>query len=62
MGMGFTQQYFGNKAEDTEGMLALIEYIALAEIVEKSRGTSKAHAIRYSLNAIIRRLPPDLGF
>ena len=37
-------------------------YIALAEIVEKSRGTSKAHAIRMSLNEIIRRQPPDLGY
>jgi hypothetical protein len=62
MGMGFTQQYFGTKPEEVEGMLALIEYIALAEIVEKSRGTSKAHAIRMSLNEIIRRQPPDLGY
>ena len=35
MGMGFTQQYFGSAPEEVEGMLALIEYIALAEIVEK---------------------------
>ena len=62
MGMGFTQQYFGSKPDEVEGMLALIEYIALAEIVEKSRGTSKAHAIRMSLNEIIRRQPPDLGY
>lgn len=62
MGMGFTRQYFGTKPEEVEGMLALIEYIALAEIVEKSRGTSKAHAIRISLNEIIRRQPPDLGY
>jgi len=62
MGMGFTQQYFGSKPEEVEGMLALVEYIALAEIVEKSRGTSKAHAIRMSLNEIIRRQPPDLGY
>ncbi len=62
MGMGFTQQYFGSKPEEVEGMLALIEYIALAEIVEKDRGTSKAHAIRMSLNEIIRQLPPDLGY
>ena len=62
MGMGFTQQYFGTKPEEVEGMLALIEYIALAEIVEKDRGTSKAHAIRLSLNEIIRQLPPDLGY
>ncbi len=62
MGMGFTQQYFGSKSEEAEGMLALIEYIALAEIVEKDRGTSKAHAIRMSLNEIIRQLPPDLGY
>jgi len=62
MGMGFTQQYFGTKPEEVEGMLALVEYIALAEIVEKSRGTSKAHAIRMSLNEIIRRQPPDLGY
>ena len=33
-----------------------------AEIVEKSRGTSKAHAIRMSLNEIIRELPPDLSY
>ena len=62
MGMGFTQQYFGSKPDEVEGMLALVEYIALAEIVEKSRGTSKAHAIRMSLNEIIRRQPPDLGY
>ena len=62
MGMGFTQQYFGSAPEEVEGMLALIEYIALAEIVEKDRGTSKAHAIRLSLNEIIRQLPPDLGY
>ena len=42
-------------------MLALIEYIALAEIVEKDRGTSKSHAIRMSLNEIIRQLPLDLS-
>ena len=41
MGMGFTRQYFGTKPDEVEGMLALIEYIALAEIVEKDRGTSK---------------------
>ena len=62
MGMGFTRQYFGTKPEEVEGMLALIEYIALAEIVEKDRGTSKAHAIRMSLNEIIRELPPDLSY
>jgi len=62
MGMGFTHQYFGTKPDEVEGMLALIEYIALAEIVEKDRGTSKAHAIRMSLNEIIRQLPPDLGY
>ena len=61
MGMGFTRQYFGSTPEEVEGMLALIEYIALAEIVEKDRGTSKAHAIRMSLNEIIRQLPPDLS-
>jgi len=61
MGMGFTRQYFGTKPEEVEGMLALIEYIALAEIVEKDRGTSKAHAIRVSLNQIIRELPPALN-
>jgi hypothetical protein len=60
MGMGFTRQYFGSTAEDAEGMLALIQYIALAEIVQKDRGTSKAHAIRLSLNEIVRQLPPDL--
>ena len=62
MGMGFTRQYFGTKPDEVEGMLALIEYIALAEIVEKDRGTSKAHAIRMSLNEIIRQLPPDLSY
>lgn len=61
MGMGFTRQYFGTTPEEVEGMLALIEYIALAEIVEKDRGTSKAHAIRMSLNEIIRQLPPNLS-
>ena len=61
MGMGFTRQYFGTTHEEVEGMLALIEYIALAEIVEKDRGTSKAHAIRVSLNQIIRELPPALN-
>tara|TARA_B100000787_G_scaffold141292_1_gene110361 strand:+ start:805 stop:2349 length:1545 start_codon:yes stop_codon:yes gene_type:complete len=61
MGMGFTRQYFGSTPEEVEGMLALIEYIALAEIVEKDRGTSKAHAIRISLNEIIRKLPPALN-
>ena len=30
MGMGFTQQYFGSKPDEVEGMLALIEYIALS--------------------------------
>ena len=60
MGMGFTRQYFGSTAEDAEGMLALIQYIALAEIVQKDRGTSKAHAIRLSLNEIVRQMPPDL--
>ena len=62
MGMGFTRQYFGTKSDEVEGMIALIEYIALAEIVEKGRGTSKAHAIRMSLNEIIRQLPPDLSY
>ena len=62
MTMGFTSQYFGDQPDEIEGMLLLASYIALAEVVSRSRGDSKAHNIRMYLNEILRSQPPPLKY
>ena len=62
MTMGFTSQYFGDQPDEIEGMLLIASYIALAEVVSRSRGDSKAHNIRMYLNEILRSQPPPLKY
>lgn len=62
MGMGFTSQYFGDQPDEIEGMLLLASYIALAEVVARDRGDSKAHTIRLYLNEILRNQPPKIDY
>ncbi|MDA7755736.1 ATP-binding protein [Candidatus Pelagibacter sp.] len=62
MSMGFTQQYFGDRPDEIEGMINLVSYLALAEVVARDRGEKSAHTIRLSINEIIRTLPPELGY
>ena len=62
MSMGFTQQYFGDRPDEIEGMINLVSYLALAEVVARDRGDKSAHTIRLSINEIIRTLPPELGY
>jgi len=62
MGMGFTAQYFGDQPDEIEGMLLLASYIALAEVVARDRGDSKAHTIRLYLNEILRNQPPKIYY
>ena len=60
MTMGFTAQYFGDQPDEIEGMLLIASYIALAEVVARNRGDSKAHNVRSYLNEILRSQPPNL--
>lgn len=62
MTMGFTAQYFGDQPDEIEGMLLLASYIALAEVVARNRGDSKAHNVRSYLNEILRTQPPTLDY
>ena len=62
MTMGFTAQYFGDQPDEIEGMLLLASYIALAEVVARNRGDSKAHNVRSYLNEILRSQPPNLNY
>ena len=62
MSMGFTQQYFGDRPDEIEGMINLVSYLALAEVVARDRGEKSAHTVRLSVNEIIRTLPPELGY
>ncbi len=62
MTMGFTAQYFGDQPDEIEGMLLIASYIALAEVVARSRGDGKAHNVRSYLNEILRSQPPALNF
>ena len=62
MTMGFTSQYFGDQPDEIEGMLLLASYIALAEVVARSRGDAKAHNVRMYLNEILRTQPPPLEY
>ncbi len=62
MTMGFTAQYFGDQPDEIEGMLLLASYIALAEVVSRNRGDSKAHNVRSYLNEILRSQPPNLNY
>ena len=60
MTMGFSEQYFGDQPDEIEGMILLASYIALAEVVARNRGDSKAHNVRSYLNEILRSQPPNL--
>lgn len=62
MTLGFTAQYFGDQPDEIEGMLLLASYIALAEVVARNRGDSKAHNVRSYLNEILRSQPPSLEY
>ena len=62
MTMGFTSQYFGDQPDEIEGMLLLASYIALAEVVARSRGDAKALNVRMYLNEILRSQPPPLEY
>ena len=62
MTMGFTAQYFGDQPDEIEGMILLASYIALAEVVARNRGDSKAHNVRSYLNEILRSQPPSLDY
>ncbi len=62
MTMGFTSQYFGDQPDEIEGMLLMASYIALAEVVARNRGDSKAHNVRSYLNEILRSQPPDINY
>ena len=43
-------------------MLLIASYIALAEVVARNRGDSKAHNVRSYLNEILRSQPPNLKY
>jgi len=62
MTMGFTAQYFGDQPDEIEGMLLMASYIALAEVVARNRGDSKAHNVRSYLNEILRSQPPNINY
>ena len=62
MTMGFTSQYFGDQPDEIEGMLLIASYIALAEVVARKRGDSKAHNVRSYLNEILRSQPPNIDY
>ena len=62
MTMGFTSQYFGDQPDEIEGMLLMASYIALAEVVARNRGDSKAQNVRSYLNEILRSQPPDINY
>ena len=62
MSMGFSAQYFGDQPDEIEGILLLASYVALAEVVARNRGDSKAHNVRSYLNEILRSQPPNLDY
>ena len=58
MNKGFSSQYFGNDEKEIEGMISLLCYIVLAEIIGKQRGFTGTHMVREYINAIIDSVPP----
>jgi len=61
MNKGFSSQYFGNDEKEIEGMLSLLCYIVLAEIIGKQRGFRDTHMVREYINAIIDSVPPTIN-
>ncbi len=61
MHKGFSSQYFGNDEKEIEGMLSLLCYIVLAEIIGKQRGFRDTHMVREYINAIIDSVPPTIN-
>ena len=60
MNKGFSSQYFGNDEKEIEGMISLLCYIVLAEIIGKHRGFDGTHMVREYINAIIDSVPPKI--
>tara|TARA_B100001057_G_scaffold493513_1_gene588074 strand:+ start:2094 stop:3650 length:1557 start_codon:yes stop_codon:yes gene_type:complete len=61
MNKGFSSQYFGNDEKEIEGMISLLCYIVLAEIIGKQRGFLGTHMVREYINAIIDSVPPTIN-
>ena len=61
MNKGFSSQYFGNDEKEIEGMLSLLCYIVLAEIIGKERGFKDTFMIREYINTIIDTVPPTIN-
>ena len=61
MQKGFSSQYFGNDEKEIEGMLSLLCYIVLAEVIGKERGFKDTHMVREYINAIIDSVPPTIN-
>lgn len=61
MHKGFSSQYFGNDEKEVEGMLSLLCYIVLAEIIGKERGFKDTQMVREYINAIIDSVPPTIN-
>ena len=60
MNKGFSSQYFGNDEKEIEGMLSLLCYIVLAEIIGKQRGFRDSYMVREYINRIIDSVPPTI--
>jgi|MDTC01.2.fsa_nt_gb hypothetical protein len=61
MNKGFSSQYFGDDEREIEGMLSLLCFIVLAEIIGKQRGFKDTHMVREYINAIIDSVPPTIN-
>ena len=61
MHKGFSSQYFGNDEKEIEGMLSLLCYIVLAEIIGKERGFKDTFMVREYINTIIDTVPPTIN-
>mgnify|MGYP001377611447 CR=1 FL=1 len=61
MNKGFSSQYFGDDEREIEGMLSLLCYIVLAEIIGKERGFRDTHMVREYINRIIDTVPPTIN-
>ncbi len=60
MNKGFSSQYFGSDEKEIEGMLSLLCYIVLAEIIGKQRGFRDSYMVREYINRIIDSVPPTI--
>ena len=60
MNKGFSSQYFGSDEKEIEGMLSLLCYIVLAEIIGKQRGFKDSYMVREYINRIIDSVPPTI--